>query len=474
MMHRRNVAPSHVEIPNALRNPLASAQADNVAAAAAAASTPMPQTMAAVGIPGHEGETEEEAGRLFTDCRPEAIWAETARQMQKPLNKHEQFMKEIQGSTRFVKMPGFKFRRKQLMKGGFSTVHLLRGPVCERVRNAENPKLVEEIQVPEEQQAFFALKQVDLKQIDSEQDKMDLIAEANLLRTLSNLEGSEAYLLRYFGHHVSGDKDGVPDKFRILIELGENDFGTILSEQAPLPKELVAHYFREMLEAVQFIHQANLVHADLKPANFLIADNRLKLIDFGISKKIPKGTVHISRDVIIGTPNYMAPEAIKIARAKGRRVYKAGKPSDVWSLGCILYQMIWGRPPFDRLQANRKLEAIIDPTHEITYHRFRDPRYPDRCDVDDDMLDCVQSALRYAADERATILELLDHPFLRQQRLDEEEPDLDERITISRSTLRNLVGRLRILALQQELTEENVIERADLLFNNLKQAQQQS
>jgi serine/threonine protein kinase len=106
-----------------------------------------------------------------------------------------------------------------------------------------------------------------------------------------------------------------------LIEVGDQDFAKHLS-LGPLTQAQIRTYWMQMLEAVQFIHvRAHLVHTDLKPANFLLVGARLKLIDFGIAQKIPLGTVHISRDQIIGTPNYMAPETILCARGQGG-VYK--------------------------------------------------------------------------------------------------------------------------------------------------------
>lgn len=75
-----------------------------------------------------------------------------------------------------------------------------------------------------------------------------------------------------------------------------------------------AHTFvcltRQMLEAVQVIHDENVVHTDLKPANFVLVKGRLKLIDFGISKAIANDTTNIGRDQQIGTANYMPPEAL--------------------------------------------------------------------------------------------------------------------------------------------------------------------
>lgn len=100
-----------------------------------------------------------------------------------------------------------------------------------------------------------------------------------------------------------------------------------------------------MLEAVAAVHAARVVHCDLKPANFLLvptpgdggADSIVKLIDFGIARAIETDTTNISRETAIGTVNYMAPEMLQGRRGGGGLKY--GRASDVWSLGCILYQV---------------------------------------------------------------------------------------------------------------------------------------
>lgn len=68
-----------------------------------------------------------------------------------------------------------------------------------------------------------------------------------------------------------------------------------------------------MLEAVQVVHDQRIVHSDLKPANFLLVDGQLKLIDFGIAKAINNDTTNIQREHQIGTLSYMAPEAVSQA-----------------------------------------------------------------------------------------------------------------------------------------------------------------
>lgn len=96
-----------------------------------------------------------------------------------------------------------------------------------------------------------------------------------------------------------------------------------------------------MLEAVHTIHEEKIVHSDLKPANFVLVRGELKLIDFGIAKAIGNDTTNIQRDQQIGTLNYMSPEAIleETTRSNGQKIMKLGRASDVWSLGCILYQV---------------------------------------------------------------------------------------------------------------------------------------
>lgn len=133
-----------------------------------------------------------------------------------------------------------------------------------------------------------------------------------------------------------------------------------------------------MLECIQAVHEHDIVHTDLKPANFVLVKGRLKIIDFGIANAINTNeTVNIHRENTVGTPNYMSPESLTHTKQdvdeRGRiidnpRIIKLGKPSDIWSLGCILYQMTYGKAPFAHIQSQyRRIECILNPTYPIDY-----------------------------------------------------------------------------------------------------------
>jgi len=166
-------------------------------------------------------------------------------------------------------------------------------------------------------------------------------------------------------------------------------------------------YFEQMVEAVGTIHEQKIVHSDLKPANFLFVEGALKLIDFGIAKQdtSKSDTTNIVRDHQVGTVNYMSPEAILNGQpsALGGPL-KVGRASDIWSLGCILYQMVYGQTPFARINGMiPKLHAITDPKHEIPMPPVANPH----------LVDLMRSCLARHPHRRITIDGILKHPFLR-------------------------------------------------------------
>ncbi len=180
------------------------------------------------------------------------------------------------------------------------------------------------------------------------------------------------------------------DFMQQLMECGETDFRKLLDsrlkvEHARFDISFARYYWKEMLECVQSVHEYGIVHTDLKPANFLLVEGRLRLIDFGIASAIQDNTVNIHREHMVGTPNYLSPEATQDTNAhhhphhqphnplgavpNTNKLMKLGKPSDVWSLGCILYQMVYGEPPFNYIPNQlHRIKAIADETHVINFH----------------------------------------------------------------------------------------------------------
>ncbi len=216
---------------------------------------------------------------------------------------------------------------------------------------------------------IFAMKRVNL-------DEADVAAiagykgEIDLLRKLEN----EDRVIRLFDYEINEDKGFL----YVLMEVGETDFNKTLNEKLKcenpsLDVTFNRHYWKEMLQCVNAVHKHGIVHSDLKPANFLLVKGQLKLIDFGIANAIQDNTVNVHRENQIGTPNYMSPESlicqnVSIGPHGEVKDIKLGRPSDVWSLGCILYQMTYGQPPFAHIQQPmQRVMAIPNPKVEIQF-----------------------------------------------------------------------------------------------------------
>ncbi|KXH63934.1 hypothetical protein CNYM01_11186 [Colletotrichum nymphaeae SA-01] len=285
--------------------------------------------------------------------------------------------------------------------------------------------------VTAENGAMFALKRVSLENAD----ELTVRGYKGEIDLLGKLRGNER-VINLFDYEMNSEKK----MLTLLMEMGELDLHTLLrSRQNPeSPKfdsVLVRFYWKEMLECLQSVHQSEIVHSDLKPANFVLVKGRLKLIDFGIANAIRTDeTVNVHRETQVGTPNYMSPESLldsnapRGGRVPGRpKLMKVGKPSDVWSLGCILYQLVYGMPPFGHISNQMaKCQAIINWDHDIEFPSRAMGGVP----VPPSLLRTLRRCLNRDVDMRPSCEELLHEtdPFLYPNEMSEKALPIDEEL----------------------------------------------
>jgi serine/threonine protein kinase len=162
------------------------------------------------------------------------------------------------------------------------------------------------------------------------------------------------------------------DTFFIVMPLLKGqDFKAILRENpVGLPPARVKSYGVQVAEALAVAHKAGVIHRDIKPASlFLLAGDRVMICDFGIAHGAGASAAALTQPgTIVGTPAYMAPEQWSGEQADER--------TDLYSFGCVLYELLTGRPPFAPEQAlpalmGQHLEIIPKPArgamHEIPH-----------------------------------------------------------------------------------------------------------
>ncbi|XP_069091725.1 dual specificity protein kinase TTK [Pleurodeles waltl] len=254
-------------------------------------------------------------------------------------------------------------------------------------------------QVMDEKKRLYAVKYVNLE----EADQLTIESYKNEIDYLIKLQTHSDKIIRLFDYEITDYH------IRMVMECGNIDLNSWLRKKKTISPWERKSYWKNMLEAVHAIHQHGIVHSDLKPANFLIVDGMLKLIDFGIANQLQPDVTSIVKDSQVGTVNYMPPEAIKDMSSQeenGKSRSKISPKSDVWSLGCILYCMTYGKTPFQHITNQiTKLHAIIDPSYEIEFRPIPEM----------DLQDVLKKCLVRNPKCRISIDELLVHPYVQIQ-----------------------------------------------------------
>ena len=254
---------------------------------------------------------------------------------------------------------------KQLGSGSFGRVYL--------VSHNDSKKL-------------FALKVIDKRKLMVSYGKLDIIYnEINIHSKLAHENIIKLY-------NVHEDNENI----NIIMEYAEkgNLFQLISKEKTGLDESKAFEYFIQVVNAVYYLHINNIIHRDIKPENILIgSDDKIKLCDFGWAKEL---TLE-NRSTFCGTIEYMAPEIV------GSENYDYSV--DIWSLGILLYELLYGHSPF---KANSTKNVIINiKTHELTYDD-KNKKVSNICK------DLIQKLLDSNPQKRLKIKDILEHPFVKK------------------------------------------------------------
>lgn len=231
-----------------------------------------------------------------------------------------------------------------------------------------------------------------------------------------------------------GQADGAAYLVMELLQ-GEN-LGDRLRRRGRLEAPEAARLMRQVCGALIAAHDADIVHRDIKPQNlFVVRDadvaggERVKVLDFGVAKLLANADLN-ERNVLLGTPLYMAPEQFRSGEAADHR-------TDVYQVGAVLYHTIAGRPPFPNVQ-DRMRRLAVNARDELTRPEFVTP----------ELFAVIERCLRSDPSERYPDMRALEDALRRY--LADPSPALDQSPTIiqhtpdlNRSELQSNISRAR-------------------------------
>ena len=234
---------------------------------------------------------------------------------------------------------------------------------------------------------YYAMKIIPKKNLTNKGDYDRLMREVNSMKKLNH--PSIVALHNFFEN----------DEFYFLVIdfcEGGSLFEYLQKSETSLREPQAATIFKQIVDAIAFIHHKGIAHRDLKPQNILVTTFPfIKISDFGLCGYIDGDN---KMDTFCGSPCYSAPECINHQPYDGRI-------ADVWSLGVILYELVTFKHPWNVLNMPQMIHQITNCIYEIP------PTVTSACS------DLIESMLKLNTAQRATIEEIESHPWMKLAQL---------------------------------------------------------
>lgn len=268
-------------------------------------------------------------------------------------------------------------RGKLLGKGGFAKVYL-----CTAMDTNK----------------MYAIKIVPKANLVKARARQKLQAEIKIHRTLKHERVCEY-------KHFFEDRQNC----YILLELCHNQsMNELIKRRKRLTETEAAFFMRQLVEAMQYLHQEQLViHRDLKLGNlFLDRNMNIKVGDLGLATRLENGDD--KRKTICGTPNYIAPEVIQGDRSTRGHSFEV----DIWSMGVILYTVMVGKPPYESKDVKSTYQRILNNEYS----------FPSKIRMSENAKGLISSMLQSKPADRPSLNEIAMHPFFTNSFIPESLP----------------------------------------------------
>ncbi|XP_056671220.1 serine/threonine-protein kinase PLK3 [Monodelphis domestica] len=227
---------------------------------------------------------------------------------------------------------------------------------------------------------IYAVKVIPQSRVAKPHQREKILQEIALHRSLHHRH------IVHFSHHFE-DEGNI---YIFLEHCSRKSLAHIWKARHTLLEPEVRYYLRQVIAALCYLHQRGVLHRDLKLGNFFITENmELKLGDFGLAARLEPQDQR--KKTICGTPNYLAPEVLL---RQGH-----GPESDVWSLGCVMYTLLCGNPPFETADLKETYRCIKQVRYTLPPYLSSAARH------------LLATILRPVPQDRPSLEEILQHEF---------------------------------------------------------------